>query len=209
MRTLLALSMALVFWKGSVPIPNGQKFSHCSTLAVLKRLLNRKRQSPIMDRNLHEIFHHFCSSCCITYVRSQPYNPQSNGQAERFIDTFKRALPNRGDIEYISPFVPNNTKWYSEKWIVPSRNTYGTKVLDHTGCPSLTKKDKGMAHPKIKQKYSRSTHQCLQETTGLDNQTGFQVPFTGKRNFVCDMKDGNRLHYIRLRQTQKNQVDNM
>ncbi len=37
-------------------------------------------------------FSDFCKQNCIQHFRSLPFHPQSNGQAECFVDTFRRAL---------------------------------------------------------------------------------------------------------------------
>ena len=37
-------------------------------------------------------FKAYCDSLAIEHITKPTYNPRSNGQAERFVDTFKRAL---------------------------------------------------------------------------------------------------------------------
>lgn len=58
-----------------------------SYLGVLETLVTDKgSQFPAQS------FKHFCSINGITHLCSPLYHAQSNGQAERFADTFKRAL---------------------------------------------------------------------------------------------------------------------
>lgn len=53
-----------------------------------------------------EIFQSFCTSNGITHLRSSPFYPSSNGQAERFVDTFKRGIQKLKAEENIRKYLP-------------------------------------------------------------------------------------------------------
>ena len=44
-------------------------------------------------------FQDYCQKNGIQHIRSPPYQPHCNGQAERFVDTFKRTLDDDDDQE--------------------------------------------------------------------------------------------------------------
>lgn len=48
---------------------------------------------PTMEHNIHLIsFHDFCTAAGISHLTTIPFHTSSNGEAERFVRTFKRAM---------------------------------------------------------------------------------------------------------------------
>ena len=81
-------------WPEVIPL---KSTSSDTTVTHLRRLFGQHGIPDILVSDngtqfTSAAFQNFCSRLSINHLRSPPYHPQSNGQAERFVDTFKRAL---------------------------------------------------------------------------------------------------------------------
>ena len=65
-------------------------------------------------------FRNFCRSLSVKHVTTPPYHPRSNGQAERSVDTFKRALKKNNGLDTEQQFL-------SIYRITPNPNTISGK----------------------------------------------------------------------------------
>nr|VZI33691.1 unnamed protein product [Spirometra erinaceieuropaei] len=72
-------------------------------------------------------FENFCRQHNIQHLRSPPYHPQSNGQAERFVNTFKRALVKARGEDNTEPGV----LW----WRFSCRSVDGLRTAYSISCP--------------------------------------------------------------------------
>nr|VZI51040.1 unnamed protein product [Spirometra erinaceieuropaei] len=68
-----------------------------ATIAFLRRIFSQHGLPEVLvsdngSQFTSSTFEDFCRQHNIQHLRSPPYHPQSNGQTERFVDTFKRAL---------------------------------------------------------------------------------------------------------------------
>jgi transposase InsO family protein len=77
-----------------IPVSN---MTSRQTVAVLRKLCaqNGAPETIVSDNGTQftsQEFKKFCKSNAINHILSPPYHPQSNGRAERFVDTFKGGL---------------------------------------------------------------------------------------------------------------------
>ncbi|XP_065083396.1 uncharacterized protein K02A2.6-like [Ochlerotatus camptorhynchus] len=81
-------------WPEVVPT---QRITSTATISILRNIFARlgMPETLVSDNGTQftsSEFQKFCSDSGIDNVTTAPFHPQSNGQAERFVDTFKRAL---------------------------------------------------------------------------------------------------------------------
>ncbi|XP_039450654.1 uncharacterized protein K02A2.6-like [Culex pipiens pallens] len=90
----LVLVDALSKWPEVVPT---RRITTEKTLAILRNIFSRFGMPEVLVSDngrqfCSEHFERYCDVNGIMHLKTAPYHPQSNGQAERFVDTFKRTL---------------------------------------------------------------------------------------------------------------------
>uniref|UniRef100_A0A915DT16 RNA-directed DNA polymerase n=1 Tax=Ditylenchus dipsaci TaxID=166011 RepID=A0A915DT16_9BILA len=93
-RMFLIIVDSFTRWPEIYEMPT---ISSQATIECLQKVFDRFGYPEVMVSDngtqfTSDLFRQFCSKYGINHVRSPPYHPQSNGQAERFVDTFKRYM---------------------------------------------------------------------------------------------------------------------
>ncbi|XP_055589596.1 uncharacterized protein K02A2.6-like [Uranotaenia lowii] len=125
-------------WPEIVPT---SRITSTATINLLRNIFARlgNPETIISDNGLQFTsaeFDQFCATNGISHIRTAPFHPQSNGQAERFVDTFKRAIKKitseRGTIkEALDVFLltycstPNRS---NPDCLSPSEVMFGRKI---------------------------------------------------------------------------------
>ncbi|CAH8540722.1 unnamed protein product, partial [Schistosoma mattheei] len=137
------------------------------TIMKLRQLFSRFGVPDVLVTDngtqfISSIFSDFCKRFGVKHVRSPPYHPQSNGQAERFVDTFKRALlkaKGEGKIEEIlddfllvyrttpNPSTPNQMS--------PAEIMFGRKVRTALDAMKPQQRDIGKRNRKMENQFDR------------------------------------------------------
>lgn len=100
-----------------------------STIAKLRETFARFGMPKVIvsdngSQFTSEVFKSFCTQNGIQHIRTAPYHPQSNGQAERFVDTLKRSLTKMNGEGNISEILQTFLLTYR---ITPNRNTHSNQ----------------------------------------------------------------------------------
>ena len=82
--------------------------------------LAEPRSGPKSRTGSSKEFEEFCKALSIEHLTTAIYHPRSNGLAERFVDTFKRALKKNQDMDTDEKSLENFLSVYR---ITPNPNT--------------------------------------------------------------------------------------
>lgn len=96
------------------------------------------RNTPVSSGEVRKDFSAFCQQNGIRHIRTPPFHPQSNGQVERFVGTFKNALKKsrgEGDTEEILErflFIYRSTpNPQTTNGVSPAEALLGRKIRTH------------------------------------------------------------------------------
>ena len=124
------------------------------------------------------------SSTSVVYASSHVFGHQPTIHNPTWIP-FKHALPKaKGEEQQLRRcwiHFSLLTEWYQMlQWKMKCHGdeNSGPHWISYTH----KSRNKDKTHPKIKQIHFWLAHQCLGGTTGLDNQTGSQVPYPAKKD---------------------------
>ena len=111
-----------------------------ATIAKLREIFSRfgSPETIVSDNGTqftsHQ-FQQFCETNGVEHIRSPPFHPQSNGQAERFVDTFKRALSKMKGEEVTSDCLQTFLRCYRTtpnaalpNNVTPAEQMFGRKI---------------------------------------------------------------------------------
>ncbi|XP_038116866.1 uncharacterized protein K02A2.6-like [Culex quinquefasciatus] len=81
-------------WPEIIPT---KRTTTAATISILRKIFARFGNPEVMVTDngpqlTSDTFEQFCESNGIMHLKTAPFHPQSNGQAERFVDTFKRTV---------------------------------------------------------------------------------------------------------------------
>lgn len=90
----LLLVDSLSKWPEVVPT---KRITTSATIAILRQIFSRFGMPEVLVSDngtqlTSDAFERFCDSNGIMHLKTAPFHPQSNGQVERFVDTFKRTI---------------------------------------------------------------------------------------------------------------------
>ncbi|WP_432422660.1 DDE-type integrase/transposase/recombinase [Streptococcus dysgalactiae] len=175
--TYLILVDAYSKWPEVVPMTSP---TSSQTIMALSRLFSQHGIPEIIvsdngSQFTSDHFEQYCHRNTIRHIRTPPYHPQSNGQAERFVDTFKRALLKaRGE---------GTTEEILQKFLLVYRTTRN-KALENDRSPAEVLMGRKL----------RTTLDALTPVTRTSDTNGPDTTdeSIGRRVYARDYRDGRK-----------------